>query len=480
MASCGLLTWGGLVYAGSLCEDDGTGGGCGFLPWAGVAYGGSLCEPIDGCGLMALGGLIYAGSLCVIEEVEFSDFVSGCAGNLAYGGTVYEGWVCTDGGAATGVTPVPSNVLNIDDFQGRLGCGVPSFFITRRCASSGVECVLDDYVVSANWSRELDEVSEAEVKCNFSGTTDFTCCECLAETEPWCSELHIWRDGVEVWVGPIIQLEYTYDTVTIKANDSLGWLAVRIPPGNIDYTDIPPGIGPADLADIAENVLIVAFAEDSPEFTCEIDNLFKVDTGEVTQRFFEGFNETALDILSDIAEAGLNFTTLGRTIVLTGDDAPLTPLILLNDEHIMGDIKITKDGTSQGNRYYIHFDDDDGIPAIAEAADFYCYTAIERIRDGDGLTDQATAEDLAEIYVNASGIAPRTVDIGSGSRLSPDTPWTINQMVCGARVDVAVTRLCLNLTQSFILTGVQVSYDAGGGEEVGITLTPINNVEVAG
>lgn len=393
---------------------------------------------------------------------------------LPYHAIVYEGYL-PNIAPVTGGGP-SSNVVDINDTRGRLGCGVPSFFITGRC-STRVECILDDYVSTATWARVLDDVSEAEVVCNFGGNSDFTCCECLARVEPWCHELHIWRDSEEVWVGPIQQIEYTDTTATVRAGDALAWLGVRIPPGNIDYT-ADTGAGAADLRIIAEDVLTIAFGQDNPTFTCELDNLYAVDTGEVSQRFFEGFNETCLDILLDLADTGLNFTTLGRTIVLTGDDEPLTPLVLLNDEHIIGDIKVTKDGTTQGNRYYVHFEDDEGIPASAEAADFYCYSAIERIRDGDGLVDQASASDLAGIYVQASAIAPRMIEVPSGSRLSPDTPWTINEMVPGARVDVAVTRLCLDLTQSFILTGVEVRY-SDAGEEIGITLSPVNSVDVA-
>lgn len=420
-------------------------------------------------GCLSWGGLIYGGALC--DEIIVPPPTSGCVGYLAYGGAIYEGLLCP---GASGIAPSPgSNVLNIDDSIGRLGCGEPSFFITRRCAGQ-LDCVITDYVTSATWTRVLDDVSEAEVTCNFSGTTDFTCCECLAEIEPWCSELHIWRDGEEVWVGPIQQIEYTYDSAIIRATDSLGWLSVRVPPGNIDYSEVA-----ADLSEIAEDILTVAFAEDtSAGFTCELDNIYKVASGEVSFRFFEQFTDNALNMLLDLASTGLNVTTLGRTIVLTGDDTSLTPLILLNDEHIIGDIKITKDGTSQGNRYYVHFEGDGGIPASGEAADFFCYGPIERIRDGDGLVDGISAGDVADAYVRASAIAPRTVEIEAGSKLSPDTPWTINQMVCGARVDVAITRLCLNLTQSFILTGVNVSYSEQG-ETVGITLTPINEVDVA-
>lgn len=390
---------------------------------------------------------------------------------IQYNAVVYEGFL-PDAPTVTGGTP-GSNVLNIDENTGRLGCGEPQFFITSRCASSGVFCVLDGTVVSAHWDRRLDDVSEANVVMSFSGTEEYTCCECLAEAEPWCHELHVWRDGEEVWVGPIQTIEYEHEQVTVTAKDSLAWLGVRVPAVDIDYTTVA-----TELTDIAMFLLNVAFAEDSPTYTCEIDNVYAVDTGLVTFRYFEKFNQYALEILRDLADSGLDFTTLGRTIVLTGDATTLTPLILLNDAHILGGLKVVKDGTIQGNRYYVHFDGDGGSPAVGEAVDKYCYGAIERIRDGDGLVDGASAGDVADIYVEASAIAPRTIEMSSNSKLSPDTPWVINDMVPGARVDVAVTKLCLNLTQSFKLTQVDVDYNSDEGESVGITLVPINSVAV--
>jgi hypothetical protein len=399
----------------------------------------------------------------------------GYAGGWYGGGGVYAGYGYCPSGAITPVDPpvVNTNVLDIDDSGGRLGCGESSFFITNRCGG-GVTCVLDGLVSAARWERKLDDVSQAEVTVELGGDTSFTCCACLAETEPWCHELHIWRDGDEVWVGPIQELEYSYNQVVIRASDSLAWLGVRIPIVDYNYRDAPAGPGAADLTTIATAVITNAFFEDLP-MSCEVDNIFSQPTGIILALYYEAFNYTALEILRKLGEVGLNFTTLGRTIVLVKNDTPLTPLILLNDEHIMGNIVITKDGTLQGNRFYVHFDGDNGLPTSGEAIDFYCYGPIERLRNGDGLTNGGDAGQLADAYAAASAIAPRIVEIPDGSRLSPDTPWTINQMVPGARVDVAVTRLCLDLTQSFILTGVEVNYSESDGETVGITLTPLND-----
>lgn len=391
---------------------------------------------------------------------------------LPFDAIVYEGFLPEGSAPLSGVGP-KSNVRDFNDNLGRLGCGEPAVFITNRCGD-GVTCILTESVTSVTWSRVLDNVSEAEVVVSIGGDTASTCCACLSDTEPWCQELHIWRDGEEVWVGPITQVEYGYNEVIVRAKDSLAWLNVRIPEGNIDYTSA--GLGAADLTTIAQNILAVAFAEDPCcGLTCEIDSVVITPIGTTTNRFIPGNSDNALDQILDLADEGLNITTVGRIIYLSGDSPALQPLILLNDEHIMGEIKLLKDGELQGNRYFIHFDNDAGIPAISDPVDMFCYSVIERIRDG-GVPNFATAKALANAYVTASSIAPRILEIPDGSQLSPDTPWTLDQMVCGARVDVAITKLCLNVTQSFILTAVNVSYGADSGEQINITLVPVNNL----
>lgn len=394
----------------------------------------------------------------------------GYAGGWYGGASVYGGYGYCPSGAVTPIDPpaVKSNVLDIDDSIGRLGCGDSSFFITSRCAGT-VTCVLDGHVTSAKWERKLDDVSTAEVTVDLSGDAASVCCSCLSDTEPWCHELHIWRDGDEVWCGPIQEIEYSYNQVTIRASDSLAWLNVRIPIANIHP------LVDEDITTTALGVLALAFSNDEPTYTCEFANIFSQPTGFVAKLFYEAFKDTSLQILRKIADLGLNFTTLGRTIVLVGSTTPLTPLVLLNDEHIIGNIQVTKDGTLQGNRYYVHFDGDFGLPASGEAIDKYCYNDIERVLDGLGLVTGAQAAATGDSYAAATSIAPRMVVVPDGSRLSPDTPWTINQMVPGTRVDVAVTRLCLDLTQSFILTGIEVTYSNTDGESVGISLVPLND-----
>lgn len=526
-------------------------------------------DPANTC--EAYAEIEYAGECIPVSGVVYPDLTIHGDSCDAYAEVEYAG-ECVDDTAIFPSLPT-STVEDFDTSTGRLGCGVPSVFITTRCSSS-MTCQIDlADITKLMWTRRMDEVSEAEVEIGLTGDASQTCCQCLADVEPFCHELHIWRDGEEVWVGPIEAIKYEREKVTIKARDSLAWLDVRIPTDDIEFSSAspiygglisdnpltvsattvnaalfntlpviapipPPGglvsmmmtldpgidgsreyvkiIGhtagatsvtvvrgqfgtPAkshivgsqwnvggltsinsDYTQIARYIMNRGFADDvSFGFDCEYNSVFSTLTGQITSFFHERFNSTYLEALVALAEGPVfNFTTLGRTIVLSGDTSKLTPLVLLNDEHIMGEIDVTKDGKQMVNRQYVHFDGDVGVPSVG-AIDYparFCYNLIERIMDSNGLQQASDADVMAQAIANAGYIAPRIIEIPAGARLSPDTPWTINSMVPGTKVNVAITRLCLSLTQSFRLIGVSVEYTESDGELIGIELSPINNL----
>ena len=149
-------------------------------------------------------------------------------------------------------------------------------------------------------------------------------------------------------------------------------------------------------------------------------------------------------------------------------------MALLTDEHIVGNITVTKDGDLQGNRFYVHWDGDLGIPEVSTAAEMYCSGPVERLREGEGLVTEQDAQDAADEYVSAQTIAPRIMEIPPGSRLSPETPVRIEELIPGATFDVSLTKLCVDLVRSFRLTSVEVEYSPDNGEEIKIDLEPLN------
>lgn len=398
---------------------------------------------------------------------------------MAQGDAPFAGFPYAGGspvGLGTPVTPdAPSNNEETfaDGLNGRLGCGTPAAFISFRCSTTVCALPLES-LTYLKWTRKLSEVSTAEATVNVVGDAFTSCCQCLAEVEPWCHELHIWRDGKEVWVGPVQQMVYTYEDVRIVAKDVLAWTEVFIPPFDIDYTN-PLG---HDLAEIAEDIITLAFVDN--EWACEL-NYIQADTDPSNifgQRYFPAFTGTAFDFLDALADTGVIYTTIGRTIFvaapLSGQPFNLQRLALLTDEHIMGDITVTKDGDLQGNRFYVHWDGDLGVPEVSTASEMYCSGPVERLREGEGLVTEQDAQDAADAYVLNQTIAPRLMEIPPGSQLSPDTPVKIEELIPGATFDVSLTKLCVQLVRSFRLTGVEVEYSPDDGEQVKIDLDPVN------
>lgn len=401
-------------------------------------------------------------------------------GDAPYAGFPYAGG--SPVGLGTPVTPDgPSNNLEnvADGLNRRLGCGVPAVFVSFRCSTTVCSIPLES-ITDLQWNRKLNEISTAQVSINVVGDAFSACCQCLAEVEPWCHELHIWRDGKEQWVGPIQQIVYSYEQVEIFAKDVLSWLEVNVPPGDVDYTANPLGY---DLVEIGEDIVSLAFVEN--EFACEIPYI-NAQTGPLNvfgHRFYPGFTGTAFDFFDALADSDARFfyTTIGRTIFiaapLSGQPINLFRLALLTDEHIMGDITVTKDGDLQGNRFYVHWDGDLGVPEVATASEMYCSGPVERLRDGEGLVTEADAQDSADQFVADQTIAPRILQIPAGSQLAPETPVIIDELIPGAQFDVSLTKMCVNLVRSFRLTQLEVEYTPEDGEQIKVDLAPLALLE---
>lgn len=385
---------------------------------------------------------------------------------------------------------------------GRLGCASETTaFVTFQCGTPRV-CTLTN-AASITWNRVLDDISEAEVVVpigNGIGGVN-PCCECLGDIEPWCHELHIVRDGVEVWTGPIHSVEYGYTTVTIRAKDVLSWLAVRIPIGVFGNAN-----NLQEITDLAKQILDLAFAEHDP---CVTPYIYQTDLTPkntrptylgplaVSTQDFTAFDNYYIDWLHKLSDIGLDFTALGRRIILGVDAADLPIAGQLTDEHILGEISITKNGDLMANRVYVRYEKDDDAatctanalagnavpatvpcPVLVEGPQ-YCYGPIDTVLPNQTATTVKIAKQIGQVYVNTTSIAPRTVNFPQGSKLSPDAPFDINELIPGQKIRLAITGLCLETFSEFKLTGIGFSLQSGGDEEITITAEPTHSARVA-
>lgn len=475
---------------------------------------------------------------------------------------------------------------------GRLGClDTIEAIVTDQCGGPRI-CALTN-ISSVEFNRILDDVSTATVIVPISTgvSTNKPCCDCLDIIEPWCHELHIIRNGEEVWTGPIINITYANTQVTVEAADVLAWTQVRVPQGVLDNTTqaitIAPGsagvnintfVSPTggtlfvtdasglsteggtitiqvpstttpgtldtrtlsykaisgnsltgvissggslvltsgqsatgtsngdEITDLALDVLETAFNEHDP---CVLEYVFQTDLNErpttfantlVTPENFPAFEGTVYEWLESLSEIGLDYTVLGRRVILGITAFNIQTLGTLTDQHILGEVEVTKNGWNMVNRAFVRYEQDNTpeqclannpvtitnpCPAIAEAANLrrevgdtssVCYGPIERVFSDGVPFDYNTAKQTADEYVRQGSIAPRSVDLSGGTKLSPDTPWEFNDMVPGQQINVALNDLCLDVFQSMKLIEVNYSLTVGEDESISVSLGQLNSI----
>lgn len=309
-----------------------------------------------------------------------------------------------------------------------------------------------------SWSRLLDDTSEAVVEVPYQGPD---CCELLGAAAPWCNEIALYRDGLLVWQGPIETIDYGRETTTISAKDVTAWLAHRVIKRLIDYS--AAGAGPADLAVIAEALVRHGLGQDDPGVEQYLLTRLSGVTGE---RRYEPNASTVYDELAELARTGVDFTALGRRIILAGE-LPLARLAQLQDEHFAGELRVIKDGRQAATAATVV-----GKGVTGEAGGVGPCGLLETLANEQEILDQASARAEAEAIVQA-GTSPVRLVVPDGSALVPEAPVGINELIPGVVVPVASTETCFELTAELRLQRLQVSFEADAGERVAVSLVPV-------
>lgn len=366
--------------------------------------------------------------------------------------------------------------------MGVLGCSQHVAYVQNKCNGARLCELLDASEIQ--YDRRLDDISQASVVIPISGDVDDPCCACLADVEPWCHQLTIVResDGV-VWSGPITKVTYGFNSVRIEAKDKLAWLQKRV--NDVGITGNNPNFTKC-LTTIAKEIIILGMSEDdSPCVTeCILDMGDGLPLGANRSRAdFPAFGgPTAYDDLVTMGNGGVDYTVVNQCIILTGTDLPATSVGILTDEMILGEVNIIKDGDLLFNKVWVRYTGDDdcaGVctpqgspicPCPGEATgDPECYGLVTKIIDGIGATSLGSAQQAAAIWLKASRIVPRVVEFPGETRLSPECPWELNDMIPGQRLDVALSKLCIPIYQGFLIQQVSV-VDNPDGEAISVTL----------
>jgi phage replication-related protein YjqB (UPF0714/DUF867 family) len=309
--------------------------------------------------------------------------------------------------------------------------------------------VVSDAVSLTNveWNRLLNGTSTATVVVSPEGD----CCAQMGNVRTWGHTLTVFRNGVFVWSGPIIDVDWSADDVTVQAVDISGWLARRVPHGNATYTI-------TDLTVIAEWLIDNGFAPDDPGHTVNIVGPALVKGG---RSYLKDVGQV-LDHLNDLAETGIDWTVVGTEFVILPDNWNQSVGSLTDDDMPDG-MTVAEDGTALTTRWVVAGGSDHNLVGESGGIDPF-YGLLERYEEQSSVTSVTAATAAAKAKLATSRTAPVFIDTQSVT-ISPEAPIDVQSLIPGWSLDIATVATCRNIGQRLKITGVQVSMQSSGDDQ---------------
>lgn len=394
----------------------------------------------------------------------------------------------TPGSALTGDTTIPSSVP-----QGALGEGTYKVLAYDR----GGKRIRGEITPLFNltWGRTRDDIST----CTFT-TNGFTadCCALLSDLRCWAHEIVVFRNGERVWEGPITRIAYSADSVSIEARDVMVYVYRRIM--RQGYNDryiatrdprtgkVTGGTGPKSVVERAALIIQNALAPSDPNVLPYLTR-FDFDDDAQEARAVADWQKTAWEEVDDLAATGgLDYTTVGRRIMLWDTSRPVGRIAELRDKDFFTSPIITEYGMSACTAF--------GVTSNSGVHGVYRFPGeatgvlgpIELLASAYGEADsgtpvgamtpsqrsdkQAKLNKQAARNANGRWPSPLVVRIPDNSRLHPSAEVGINQLVPGVFIPLRAKTVCREFAQVQKLDSMTVTVDAAGGELVQVVMSP--------
>jgi len=310
------------------------------------------------------------------------------------------------------------------------------------------------------FDRRLDDTSELQLTATVGGGLDASCCEALEEAYTWATEILVYRDGRDVWVGPVTNITFEHGKVSISASDLSAWWDRRVL-GSLKFIH-------EDLTDIFVAMSDEAMSSDtSPNLI-----LSPTASGIYGDREVNGSQyDYARDHLQELANTGVDWTAYSRTIIVGPQEIPIAPYVTFLDEHFTVPPVIQERGNDKATVVIVK---GKGVTGIARDEDFIrFYGEVVRVFEEPDIDDQATVDDAAQSRLEFLR-DPIFVTTAQNATLKTTAPITLAELIPGIRVRLDSQATCRKLVRDFRLDRVDVSFDGS----VSISLQPLGTVDV--
>lgn len=350
------------------------------------------------------------------------------------------------------------------------GCEIHTAYVYDRGAKRRIAEITG--MTSLSWERVADDISFADITVVNPGPT---CASVLSSMEAGRQEIVIFRGPQRVWEGPLTLMTYTRDAVAIQARDVLHY-GYRLAQSR-DYDNRYPNITTVvDRAYLELQTELGRRESENPPINV-VPYLRKITRSDdaKTSRYTTTYQKTVFDDVDDMAaNSGMDYTVVGRSIILHDTNTSLGKTATLTENDIIGDIIVTMYGMEMAT--FAAVTGADGAYGVYGGTDGY-YGRVEIVDDAydeESGTDAPTQAELnSQAQRNLSGRLPTPVQVRvpDGSRLSPNCPITIDDLVPGVLVPLRATLTARTFSQMQKLRKLKVIEDTSG-EQIQITLIP--------
>lgn len=365
-----------------------------------------------------------------------------------------------------------------------LGCGTNRVFVYSRGGKVPLGEITD--ITQVSWSRVRDDISSCDVAVS---DWDSDCGALLASLRSWQHELVVFRDNgsgsKRVWEGPIVRVGYEVDQVSIEAKDVMGYVYRRILRNGYNDAYRFGGGGLTTVTNRARIIIQNALAYDDPNVLSYLWVLNRADDAK-TSRVVEPWSRTAWQEVDDLAaKAGLDYTTVGRRIMLWDTHSVIGLLPEMRDGDFDSPPIVTEYGMRLANVYAVSNNSGVWGEAKRQPPRFYGY--VEMLvsawgeSDDNGQPETLTAAAEAALRESLDGQAergiaqrwptPLVVRIPDNSTLSPDLSIGINQLIPGVHIPLLSNNTLRRVRQVQKLDSLKVT-QTSAGEQVQVTLSP--------
>lgn len=372
---------------------------------------------------------------------------------------------------------------------GSLGCGEHRVFLYQQGGTVQLGEITP--IAALTYGRLRDDISHALLTTNGFGQG---CGDLLRDAHCWLNEIVVFRDGKRVWEGPVTRLAFTPTGVEIEAQDPMAYVYRRIMrQGYNDSYRIVRGeqVGLTTVVRRAQQIILNAMAPWDMNLLPYLTTLNNPDDARQS-RVVPDYAKTAWEEVDDLAAtAGLDYTTVGRRIILWDTHRSVGRLPELRDEDFSGSLIVTEYGMQLSNYYAVT--NGQGVwGAHLQDPDLYSpYGPVELLASAYGEavsgTDDVLTPDARDQLVKVMegqakrGAAgrwptPTVVRVPDNSQLSPDAPVTMDQLIPGVWIPIRSSNTLREVSQWQKLDSVTVNVNADG-EQVLVVMSPAPGVD---